>query len=202
LANNDFSWVGALGGVNLFFFAWSATGAAAFLAHEQGVLQIGQLGLIAMALLMFLVSVFKGSGPAQTAAVALVGVSFCLFYRELDLAALGAPAPIAVLTQSAVRDIVLIVAVAAILGYVALNRVDVPAWWRFGIRAEAWPLFGSGILMMIGILIDITNKENLQAQFWEELVEFNSYVLFALAAGRHTRVATEDVVVQPPIMHH
>jgi len=202
LANNDFSWVGALGGVNLFFFAWSATGAADFLVHERGVLQIAQLFLIVMALLMFLVSVFRGSGPAQTAAVALVGVSLCLFYRELDLAALGAPEQIAVITQSAIRDIVLSVAVAAILGYVAFNHADIPAWWRFGIRAEAWPLFGSGVLMMIGILIHIANRENLQARFWEELVEFNSYVLFALAAGRHTRVATGDVVVRPPIMHH
>jgi len=200
MGNSDFSWVGALGAVNLFLFAWSATGAAGFLAQEQGVLQIGQLILIALAMFLFLVPVIRNRGPARTAAVALVGVSLCCFYRELDLAAFGVTGPMAAITTSAIRDIVLTVGVLLLLGYIARNRADIPAWWRFATRAEAWPLIASGILLVIGILLDALLEGDLQGKFWEELVEFNSYVLFVLAAGRHTRVAGYEDVVERPIV--
>ena len=199
MGNNDFSWVGALGAVNLFLFAWSATGATDLLAREHGVLEVAQLVLIVLALLIFLIPVFRSSGPAQSAAVALVGVSICCFYRELDLQALGVTGSLAVLSKSSVRDVVLVVALTILLGYVLVQRAHLPAWWRFATRGEAWPLFGAGVLLAIGLVLSATMKGDLQAQFWEELIEFNGYVLFVLAAGRHGYVASYEDVLERPI---
>lgn len=200
MGNNDFSWVGALGGVNLFLFTWSATGATELLAREQGVLEIAQLVLIALAAVIFLITVFRSRGPARSAAVTLVGISICFFYRELDLAELGVTGPIAVLSSSSIRDVALGIGLIGILAYVWMKRADLPAWWRFAMRAQAWPLFATGILLTIGVLLSTTLKGNLQGQFWEELVEFNGYVLFVLAAGRHGYIATYEDVIDRPIV--
>ncbi|MGI9405357.1 MAG: hypothetical protein ACR2O4_03210 [Hyphomicrobiaceae bacterium] len=200
MGNNDFSWAGALGAVNLFLFAWSATGATDFLAREQGVLEVTQLLLIAIAFVAFLVTALRGKGAGRTAAVALVGLCACFFYRELDLGALGVSGPLATLSKSSVRDLVLAVGVLILLGYVVLHRSDIPSWWRLATRSDAWPLFCAAILMSIGILLNATLKGDLQAQFWEELVEFNGYVLLVLAAARHSRIAAYEDVVERPIV--
>lgn len=200
MGNNDFSWVGALGAVNLFLFALSAAGATEFLAREQGVLEIAQLVLIALAMLLFMIPALRGQGPARSAAIALVGVSICCFYRELDLAALGATDALAVLTKSSVRDVVLGAAVVLLLGFVWVKRADLPSWWRYATRSAAWPLFAAGILLAIGMALSAALSGNLQGQFWEELVEFNGYVLFVLAAGRHGHVAAYEDVIEPPIV--
>lgn len=199
MGNNDFSWVGALGGVNLFLFAWSATGATDLLAREQGVLEIAQLVLIVLALLIFLIPVSRSKGATRSAAIALVGVCICSFYRELDLGALGVTGPLAVISKSSVRDVVLSIAVMGLLGFTWLHRADIPAWWRFATRGEAWPLFGAGILLVIGMILSASMKGDLQGQFWEELVEFNGYVLFVLAAGRHSHVSAYEDVMERPI---
>lgn len=200
MGNNDFSWVGALGGVNLFLFAWSATGATELLAREQGVLEIAQLVLIALAMLVFLITVYRSSGPARSAAVTLVGLSLCFFYRELDLAALGVTGPVAELSRSSIRDVVLGIGVSILMVYVWSRRADLPAWWRFATRPAAWPLFGTGILLGVGVILSTTLKGDLQGQFWEELIEFNGYVLFVLAACRHGYIATYEDVIERPIV--
>ncbi|MEO0620432.1 MAG: hypothetical protein AAFZ01_14275 [Pseudomonadota bacterium] len=200
MGSNDFTWVGALGGVNLFFFAWSATGATELLAREHGVLEIAQLVLIALAFLMFAATSARSERAARTAAIALLGLSVLFFYRELDLSAFGVEGALAKLSQSNVRDVVVGIGTAGLLGYIIAKRADWSAWWRFATRAAAWPLFGTAIALVIGMVLSTTLKGDLQGQFWEELVEFNGYVFFLLAAGRHGALAAHEQVVERPIM--
>jgi len=200
MGNNDFSWVGALGAVNLFLFALSAAGATEYLAREQGILEIAQLVLIALAVLIFVITVFRSSGPGQSAALALVGVGVLSFYRELDLQALGVSHDVAIVSRSSVRDVIVAIGVVALLTYAVYRRADWPAWLRFATRSAAWPLFGAGILLGLGALLSATLSGDLQGQFWEELVEFNGYVLFVLAAGRHRAVASYEDVLERPII--
>ncbi|MEL6423146.1 MAG: hypothetical protein AAFQ42_11960 [Pseudomonadota bacterium] len=189
MGSNDFSWVGALGGINLFFFAWSATGATDLLAREHGVLEIAQLVLIAIAALIFVLSLWRSEGPARSAAIALVALSVLFFYRELDLAAFGVGAPLDALSRSGVRDVVVGIGTAALLGYAVLRRADWSAWWRLATRPAAWPLGATIILLGVGVGLGAALKGSLQGQFWEELVEFNGYVLYVLAAGRHVSLS-------------
>ncbi|MEM9358280.1 MAG: hypothetical protein AAGB04_18930 [Pseudomonadota bacterium] len=148
---------------------------------ENGLLENLQLVVLLLTAIVFLSAASRQTGATRTAAIALAGASGAFFFRELDFRGLDLPAHFQLLTSAYVRDPLFIAMVLGIGVYMYIKRQFLREWIAMIFHPRAAVLAAAALFLAAGHLLDDIYGRSI----WEEVSEFNGYVLFLTAAINH-----------------
>ena len=155
-----------------------------YVSAENGYVENLQLLILFVTTLILISASNRQAGAAQSAAVALAGIAFAFFFRELDFRDFDLPEHVRLLTSAGVRDVVFIAMILGVLVYMFMKRRWLWDWIWMVLTPRAVALIGAALFIAMGhVLDDIYGKT-----IWEEIFESNGYILLLVASIRHHRL--------------
>ncbi|MEM8974181.1 MAG: hypothetical protein AAGD43_19145 [Pseudomonadota bacterium] len=151
---------------------------------ENGLLENLQLVVLLMTTIVLLSAAARQNDATRAAAIALAGASGAFFFRELDFRGLDLPVYLQVLTSAYVRDPVFLAMVLGIGIYMYINRHFLRDWIAMILHPRAAVLTAAAFFLAMGHLLDDIYGRTI----WEEICEFNGYILFLAAAINHYNI--------------
>ena len=158
------------------------------LVREYGAVESFQTMLLAVCFVLFWMAWRASNGAARTASFALMLLAAAMFVRELDVKKFDGPDWYNWIAQRGLQEILLVGMTVPILIYLVRHwREWIDLIWM-GLRPAALPLYVAGALILTGAYFDARIHGWSEKVFWEEFIELNGYLFFALAAYLHLQI--------------
>jgi len=174
------------GAANAYFFAGWYVGMGASLGVEHGAMEDTQLCVMGIALALFLFAYMKGSGAVKVAAAALSMLIAAGLVREIDVRSLGGPDWLRWLSRHGLQEILFALMTLPVPVYLLVRRRYFRELLRIAVRRDTLFLYLAGTAIFVGsVILDRHMVHGEDMRFWEEIIEYNGYLLFAAAAWCH-----------------
>lgn len=176
---------------NLALIAWAFTIGPDWLVKESGPIESLQAFALAAAFFVFCADAANSRDAPRVVAIVFSCACFLLFFREVDFRVYGAPEWLIAISSGPGRRVLFVIILAILAVYVAAQRRHLRAMIRPCLKWSAWPLLLWLPLLLAGEQIEVmthaTRKDGLlgyweSGQFWEELLEFNAYLVLLFGA--------------------
>ncbi len=176
---------------NLALIVWAFTIGPDWLVKESGPIESLQAFALAAAFFVFYANAANSKDAPRVVAIIFSCACFLLFFREVDFRVYGAPEWLIAITSGPGRRVLFVIILAILAVYVATQRRHLRAMVRPCLKWSAWPLLFWLPLLLAGEQIEVmthaTRKDGVlgfwgSGQFWEELLEFNAYVVLLFGA--------------------
>jgi hypothetical protein len=174
------------GAANAYFLAGWYVGMGPALGVEHGAIEDTQLCVLGIALALFLLAYRKASGAVKVAAAALSMLIAAGLVREIDIRSLGGPEWLRWLSRHGLQEILFALMALPVPVYLLARRRYFAELVRLALRRDALFLYLAGVLIFLAsVVLDRRVVHGEAMRFWEELIEYNGYLLFAAAAWCH-----------------
>lgn len=163
---------------------WLSTDAynVKLLTREHGILENAQTVLLILSSIAFLFGIAGRDAAVKSLSIAFAALCFVMLFREIDWRRLNVPEWLAWTESAPQRDILFIGLVLAIAAYLYWQRNSMPGWIRLLSWPHAWTIYACAALLMVSFVMDIGFVGGEQGRRWEEMLEFDAYVLLLVFA--------------------
>lgn len=172
--------IGLLSVINVALISAAKTNPSLIIS-ENGFLENFQLAILLLTAAVLVSAATRQTDAARAAAIALAIASIAFFFRELEFRGLDLPAYLEFLTSPYVRDPLFIAMVVGIGVYMYSNRHFMRDWIAMTLHPRAIVLIAAAVFLALGHFLDDIYGRTI----WEEVFEFNGYILFLTASIIH-----------------
>lgn len=159
------------------------------IASEHGLLEVVHTSILLIATLIGIDAYRRSKGAARVGAFALAMVTGAGLVREVEVKSWSGPDWFIWLTHHGLQEVLFVCMTVPIAFYLIYNHRYLRDVVRMALRWESWPLYFSGVFILLSIYLDERVVYSEQGRLWEELIETYGYCFLAMAVWRHRKLA-------------